>query len=138
MGKRRLLLGCLCASLALFNVNAFCQDISRQSSNNEIGRYQFYGTQNAMILLDTRTGKMWKITADVVGKLKAEGATVEGIAYSSSDLETLTAKLKEVNLENVFEKDKKQCMNELIAHFSYALDQEKVAKILKVYEAKKE
>jgi hypothetical protein len=126
---RYLFFGILFIGLAFLRTAGLCQD----SSDEGIGRYEIYPAANFMLLLDTKTGKLWKITIDMSGKAKAEGITVEGIAYSSTDIDTLNSKLKDVDLEGVPEKDKKECRDELQAQFAYMLEQERIKKVLNLY-----
>lgn len=114
----------------------YCADSSGEDTESEIGRYQIYTTQAFTVLLDTKTGKVWRLSADMSGKIKGEGVTVEGLAYSSSDADTLNNKLKDINLEKVSDKNKKQCEEALLAEFSYRLDADKIDKILKYYKEK--
>lgn len=132
-----LFLALLCMSLVLFGAAGLCDD-SSEGKESGAGRYQVYTTQNVMMLLDTKTGKVWRISADMSGKLKAEGVSVEGLAYSASELDTLNNKVKEINLEGVAERDKIDCRNELSSQFSYSMEQDKINKIVKYYKAKKQ
>jgi len=104
--------------------------------DQEIGRYQIYSTPVATVLLDTKTGKVWKITADMSGKIRAEGVTVEGHAYANSEQDTLNMKVKEISLEDISEKNKNQCKDRILAEFSYRLDAEKISRILNQYRGK--
>lgn len=128
----------LLISLALFTGIGYCAGNSDEDAESAMGRYQLFSTDTTPsipMLLDTKTGKIWKITADMTGKLKAEGATVEGLAYSTSDADTLSSKVKDINLDNVPDKNKKECKDNINSAFSYALDLEKINKILKNYRA---
>jgi len=119
----------LCAAVV------YCAD-SSEDAESEISRYQIYTTQAFTVILDTKTGKVWRLSADMSGKIKGEGVTVEGLAYSSSDSDTLNNKLKDINLEKVSDKNKKQCEEALLTEFSYRLDADKIGKILKYYKEK--
>ncbi|MFH1641023.1 MAG: hypothetical protein ABIA66_03555, partial [Candidatus Omnitrophota bacterium] len=99
-------------------------------ADKEIGRYQVYSTDKFVVMLDTKSGKLWKLNADMSGKVRAEGATVEGLAHSSSDLDALSAKIGRINLDAVPEKNKAKCREDLVNDFSYALDAEKIDKII--------
>jgi len=106
---------------------------AEEDEKQQIGRYQVYAIDKAMVLLDTVTGKIWKISVDMAGKIKAEGITVEGLAYSNADTETLQMKMKEISLEGVSDKDKNKCIEELVNKFSYRLDAERAKKITGAY-----
>jgi len=130
-----LVLPVLFVCLVLCAAVVYCAD-SPEDTESEIGRYQIYTTQAFTVILDTKTGKVWRLSADMSGKIKGEGVTVEGLAYSSSDSDTLNNKLKDINLEKVSDKNKKQCEEALLAEFSYRLDADKINKILKYYKEK--
>jgi len=130
-----LVLPVLFVCLVLCAAVVYCED-SPEDTESEIGRYQIYITQAFTVILDTKTGKVWRLSADMSGKIKGEGVTVEGLAYSSSDSDTLNNKLKDINLEKVSDKNKKQCEEALLAEFSYRLDADKINKILKYYKEK--
>ena len=102
-------------------------------AKTEIGRYRVYATDTLMVLVDSKTGKLWKLAVDGSGKLKAEGATVEGLAFSNSDLDALASKIGAVNLDAVPEKIKKECKDVLTSAFSYTMDVEKTNKVLHVF-----
>ena len=96
-------------------------------------RYRIYETKQVVILLDTETGKMWQVSSDMGNKLKAEGVTVEGLAFASSENDTLNARIKELNLSDLPEKDRNKCREELLSKFSYRLDQDKINAITNSY-----
>ena len=90
------------------------------------------------MLLDTKTGKLWKINIDMTGKMKAEGITVDGLAYSNTDQDLLNSRIKDVDLDSVPEKNKKECKDKLVTDFSYAnLDSDKISRILRRFKANK-
>ena len=129
-----LFLPALCISLALFAMTGFCDADSKDAAEGETGRYQIYTTdQGVMVLLDTKTGKIWKVNSDASGKLKAEGVTVESLAYSRSDFDALSRKVQELTLDGVDEADKKKCKDDMIAELSYRLDADKINKIVARY-----
>ncbi len=102
----------------------------------EEGRYRVYsssGAQAVTVLLDTKTGKMWQLSTDMTGKLKVEGVTVEGLAFSRSDNETLQRLVSSIDLNNVVEKDRPVCRDKLLSVFSYGLDDEKVERVMNKY-----
>ena len=97
-------------------------------------RYQIFPVQTFSVLLDTKTGKIWKINADMTGKMKAEGISVEGLAYSNTDLDSLNNKIKDIDFESVSDKFKKECKEKIVTDFSYgSLDSDKINKILHSY-----
>ncbi len=122
-------------AVILCSTAAFCAEDTEEGNGTD--RYQIYANQSFMVMLDTQTGKIWKITPDLGGKLKAEGITVEGLAYISSELESLNMKLKDTVLEKVSDKYKTKCKDSLISQFSYALDEEKINKVIDSYKESK-
>jgi len=129
-----LFLPALCIYLALFAITGFCDANATEAAEGETGRYQIYVTaQGGMVLLDTKTGKIWKVNSDASGKLRAEGVTVESLAYSSSDFDALNRKVQELTLDGVDEADKKKCKDDMIAELSYRLDADKINKIVARY-----
>jgi hypothetical protein len=127
------------AALVMFLLAAGCAcAVSAETPEDDDGRYQVYATQTLVILCDTRTGKLWKITSDMAGRLKAEGVSVDGLAYAQPDEDTVAVKLKEISLDDVDEKYKKKCREALKAQFTYALDDEKIARIVNPYRKLKE
>jgi len=124
-------------SFILLTVNGYCADSPSEEAKYAAGRYRIYTAPSFMVLLDSETGKVWKINSDASGKLKAEGVSVEGIAYSSSDLDALRNKVTDINLDNVPEKNKKECKDSIINVFSYGMDTDKINKILKNYKENK-
>lgn len=106
------------------------------SSDSESGRYRVYsssGLQSMTVLVDTKTGKIWQLSTDMAGKLKVEGVTVEGLAFSRGDNEALQRQISGIDLNNVVERDRPQCKEKLISIFSYGLDDEKVDSVLDQY-----
>ncbi|MFH1397164.1 MAG: hypothetical protein ABIH27_01250 [Candidatus Omnitrophota bacterium] len=134
---RKLNYGLMVICLILLTANGYCADSSPEDAKYEAGRYRIYTSPSFMVLLDTETGKVWKINSDATGKLKAEGASVEGIAYSNSDLDVLRNKVADMNLDNVPEKNKKECKNSIFSLFSYGMDTDKINKVLKNYKENK-
>ena len=105
-----------------------------QDSESDINRYQIYSVQTFSVLLDTKTGKIWKINTDMTGKMKAEGITVEGLAYANTEQDTLNNKIKDINLDLVSEKNKKECKDKIFTDFAYTnMDIDKINKTLHHY-----
>jgi len=105
----------------------------------EEGRYRVYsssGSQPMTVLVDTKTGKIWQLSTDMTGKLKVEGVTVEGLAFSRSDNETMQRMVSAIDLNSVVEKDRPECKERLISVFSYGLDDDKVDSVLDQYTKK--
>lgn len=122
----------LCIFLVLSAAASYGEDNSQEDGVFEAGRYQIYDTEAATLLLDTKSGKVWKVSSDMSGKLKLEGVTVEGVAYSSSDLDALNRQVNNLEaLNQLNDKDKKQCREDIIGKFSYQLEPDKLNKILK-------
>jgi hypothetical protein len=120
--------------LPIFTTISLCDDASGDDTKGARGRYQIYVTPSQiMMLLDTKTGKIWKISADGSGTMKAEGITVEGLAYSTSAIDIFNNKIKDINLDGVSDKNKKECRDNLVSVFSYTLDAEKINDVLKYY-----
>ena len=128
---RGLSYGLILISFILVAATGYCADSSSEDAKNEAGRYQIYTTPSFMVLLDSETGKVWKINSDATGRLKAEGVSVEGIAYSNFDQDSLRNKVTDMNLDAVPEKNKKECKESIISVFSYGMDTDKINKILK-------
>jgi hypothetical protein len=124
----------LCASLAFSLLPVPCAADTKEDAGSGTGRYQIYATdQGVMVLLDTKTGKLWKVNSDASGKLRAEGITVESLAFGGSDFDALNRKVQELPLEGVSEGDKKKCRDDMVSEFSYRLDPDKVNTILERY-----
>lgn len=93
-----------------------------------LGRYKIYsscGTQPLMVLLDTKTGKLWQISSDMAGKIKTEGITVEGLAFSGKDADTMNREIGQISLDNIAQQKRQECKDRLISAFSYELDKDK-------------
>ena len=107
------------------------------TSDQEIGRYQIYsssGQQSVMVLLDTKTGKLWQLSTDnMSGKTQFEGVTVEGVVYASKDAELLNKKIAEIDINNVSDKYRKACKDKLSSAFSYQLNNDTINSILKEF-----
>jgi hypothetical protein len=72
----------------------------------------------------------------MTGKLRVEGVTVEGLAFSRSDNEALQRQVSVIDLTKITEKDRPECKEKLISAFSYGLDDDKVDSILDQYTKK--
>ncbi len=126
--------------VVLASLSLVCSAEEKLSGPVTNGRYQFYSTSESpylYLVLDTQTGKIWQLTSDLAGKLKAEGIAIEGLAFSNKDLETLNRKISEVDLEDYLEEDKSAIRGELFAVFSYPLDKEKIDAVLEEYPKKR-
>jgi hypothetical protein len=132
--KRSILSFILLLSLALIALH--CVYAAEQDEKQQVKRYQIYSDEKTIVLLDTLTGKLWKISTDMSGKMKADGVTVEGLVYSSSDADALQLKMKEISLDGVSDKFKSKCTEELINKFSYRMDAEKAKKVIDNYREK--
>jgi hypothetical protein len=132
---RIIIFSCILLSLSAFTAAPRVY-AAQADEKQEINRYQIYSDEKTMVLLDTLTGKLWKISTDMSGKMKAEGVTVEGLAYSSSDSDNLQLKMKEINMDGVSDKYKTKCLEELINKFSYRMDAERAKKTTDNYKDK--
>lgn len=127
----------LSAFITCLNCNTACLG-KENTSEQEVGRYQIYsylipGQQSAVVLLDTKTGKLWQLFADGAGKAKFEAVSVEGLAYTSKEIEALYKKINEIDLSNVSDKYRKACKDKLISTFSYQSDSDIIDSIIKEY-----
>lgn len=114
---------------------------AEEPSKEEMYRYRIYfspGPSSIGVLLDTETGKVWQLSSDMAGKLKVEGVTVEGLAFSRTDNETMQRKVSEIDLNSIVEKDRPQCRDKLISVFSYGLDDDKINAVFKKYSRRAE
>jgi hypothetical protein len=105
-----------------------------EGSEDDMNRYQIFPVQTFSVLLDTKTGKIWKINTDMTGKMKAEGVSVEGLAYANTEVDTLNNKIKDIDFDSVPEKHKKECKEKIFTDFSYVnMDNGKINNILRSY-----
>jgi hypothetical protein len=111
-----------------------CGYAASEETDKEMGRYQIYPTDKYAVLLDTKTGKLWKLNVDISGKIRAEGVTVEGLAHTGSDLDYLNAKISKIDLDQIPEKNRPKCKEALFDKFSYALDTDKINEVLALHE----
>jgi hypothetical protein len=131
---RRTRLSVFVATVAFLMTVTITRSCPAQDSESGINRYQIYSIQTFSVLLDTETGKIWKINTDMTGKMKAEGISVEGLAYADTEQDTLNNKIKDINLDLVSEKNKKECKDKIFADFAYTnMDIDKINKTLRHY-----
>lgn len=126
MEKGLVMLVCVLAACLSCNLFCFADDAVYDS---DVGRFQIYsseGSQSIIVLLDTKTGKVWQLSNDMTGKLKIDGVTVEGLAFATKDVETLNKKIGEINLDKIPDSSKKPCRDKLLSAFSYQMDSEKI------------
>lgn len=123
--------------LAIFVSLVFGVAYADENQNKEVGRYILYNMEMdqkpTLILLDTKTGKVWIYQKALSGTTSSEdkfkGITVEGLAYSLNESKKIEQQINELIAKDLINKDIKGFMETLSGEFSYNLDLDKIKAI---------
>jgi len=99
------------------------------------GRFTIYPVEidqkMTLVLLDTKTGKIWMYQKELSGTTSAvdqrfKGVTVEGLAYSLGDSKRIELLISDLQAKYLIEKDIKGFLEAMNSEFSYVPDVQKI------------